>query len=227
MVRHVGAAPTRSIVERRNRKKAKAHRPDITILDLKGHVLGRAAAIVAKQLLLGKKITVVRTDELNMSGKEIRNKIKYAHFLRKRHLSNPKKGPFHLRAPSDVFCRVVRGMLPFRTKRGHAALRRLVAYEGIPMNVANKGTRYVIPKALTANRLKSERSVTVLGDMLTKMGWKYQPVIKKLEAARKEKAARFQKRTEKLRATWKKARAEATKKMNKENVAVLKKFGAL
>jgi len=59
------------------------------------------------------------------------------------------------------------------------------------------------------------------------MGWKYQPVIKQLEEARKEKAARFHKRTEKLRATWKKARTDAVKKMNKENVAVLKKFGAL
>ena len=227
MVRHIGAAPSRKNVDRSLRKKAKAHRPNITIIDLKNHVLGRAAAIVAKQLLLGRKITVVRTDEVNISGKEIRNKIKYAHFLRKRHLSNPKKGPFHKRSPSDVFCRVVRGMLPFRTKRGHAALRRLVAYEGVPMNVANKGTRMVIPKALSGKRLKSERSRTVLGDMLTKMGWKYQPVVQKLEAARKEKAARFHKRTEKVRATWKKARSDAVKKMNKDNVAVLKKFGAL
>lgn len=227
MVRHVGAAPSRKNVARALRKKAKAHRPEITIVDLKDHVLGRAAAIVAKQLLLGKKITVVRTDELNLSGKEIRNKIKYANFLRKRHLSNPKKGPFHHRSPSDVFCRAVRGMLPFRTKRGHAALRRLVAYEGIPVNVASKGTRFVIPKAQTATRIRSERAVTVLGDMLTKMGWKYQPVVQQLEAARKEKAARFQKRTEKLRATWKKARSEAVKKMNKDNVAILKKFGAI
>ena len=227
MVRHIGSAPTRKAIARNQRKKSKAHRPDITIVDLKNHVMGRAAAIIAKQLLLGKKITVVRTDEINISGKEIRNKIKYAHFLRKRHVSNPKKGPFHLRSPSAVFCRVVRGMLPFRTKRGHAALRRLNAYEGIPMNVANKGTRMVIPKAQSATRLRTERSKTVLGNILTKMGWKYGNVIKNLENARKEKAARFQKRTEKIRSTWKKARCEATKKMNKENVAILKKFGAL
>ena len=67
----------------------------------------------------------------------------------------------------------------------------------------------------------------VLGSMLTKMGWKYGEVVKNLETARKEKAARFQKRTEKIRSTWKKARSEATKKMNKDNVAILKKFGAI
>jgi large subunit ribosomal protein L13Ae len=225
--RHIGGAPSRSIQERKKSKKAKAHRPDITIVDLKGHVLGRAAAIIAKQLLLGRKITVVRVDEAHISGGEIRNKIKYLNFLRKRHLSNPKKGPFHLRAPSDIFCRVVRGMLPFYTKRGRSAMRRLVSYEGIPANVANKGTRFVIPKAESKSRLRAERQKTILGDMCKHIGWKYKPIVDKLETARKAKSARFHKRTAKLRDAWKKSRSEAVKKMNASNVAVLKKFGAL
>jgi len=222
--RHIGGAPSRAVAQRNSRKKGKAHRPDIIVLDLKGHVLGRAAAIVAKQLLLGRKITAVRVDEANISGGEIRNKIKYLNFLRKRHQANPKKGPFHHRAPSDIFCRVVRGMLPFYTKRGRAALRRLVAYEGIPVNVASKGTRYVIPKAEASSRLRKERKKTVLGQMCEHIGWKYKPVVDKLEAARKTKAARFYKRTAKLRDAWKKARKEAVKKMPATNVAILKKF---
>jgi large subunit ribosomal protein L13Ae len=226
MVRHIGGAPPRAITDRRQRKKSKFHRPDIITVDLKGHVLGRAAAVIAKQLLLGKRITVVRADEANISGAEIRNKIKYLNFLRKRHQSNPKKGPFHHRSPSDVFCRVVRGMLPYYTKRGHAALRRLVAYEGIPVNVANKGTRYVIPKAESASRLRAERSKTVLGQMCQHIGWKYKPIVDKLETARKTKAARFHKRTQKLRDAWKKARKDASAKLSAGNVAVLKKFGA-
>lgn len=226
MVRHIGTAPSRGVVDRRQRKKSKSHRPEITIIDLKGHVVGRAAAVIAKQLLLGKRITVVRTDEANISGGAIRNKIKYLNFLRKRHQSNPKKGPFHHRSPSDVFCRVVRGMLPYYTKRGHAALRRLVAYEGIPVNVANKGTRFIIPKADASTRLRPERSKTVLGQMCAHVGWKYKPIVDKLEAARKTKASRFHKRTQKLRDAWKKARKDATAKMNPANVAVLKKFGA-
>jgi large subunit ribosomal protein L13Ae len=225
MVRHIGGQPKRGIAERRLRKKSKLHRPDITIVDLKGAVVGRAAAVIAKQLLLGRRITVVRTDEANISGSEIRNKIKYLNFLRKRHLSNPKKGPFHHRSPSDVFCRVVRGMLPYYTKRGKAALRRLVAYEGIPVNVANKGTRYTIPKASATTRLRPERAKTVLGNMCQHVGWKYKPVVDKLEAARKLKAERFHKRTAKLRDAWKKARKDALGKLNADNKAILKKFG--
>merc|ERR1712146_456264 len=82
------------------------------------HMVGRAAAVIAKQLLLGKRVTCVRVDKANIAGSEIRNKIKYLNFLRKRKLTNPTLGPFHKRAPNEVFTRIVRGMLPFYTKPG-------------------------------------------------------------------------------------------------------------
>lgn len=43
----------------------------------------------------------------------------------KRTATNPKWGPFHHRAPSRVFHRVVRGMLPHKTTRGATALNNL------------------------------------------------------------------------------------------------------
>jgi large subunit ribosomal protein L13Ae len=219
------APVSRKVSARRARKGIKAHRPDITIIDLKDHVLGRAAAVVAKQLLLGRKITVVRSDEAVIAGTEIRNKIKYLNFLRKRKLTNPKKGPFHLRAPSAVFIKTVRNMLPQRTKRGQAALRRLVAYEGVPVNVSRQGARVVIPKALRVNRLKSERPFTVVGNMCEHVGWKYHGVVKKLEEARKAKAARHYAKNAKVRTAWKDARKAALKKISPANLAVLQKFG--
>ena len=216
---------SRKVVTRRVRKGAKKHRPDITIIDLKDHILGRSAAVVAKQLLLGKKITVVRTDKLTIAGTEIRNKIKYLNFLRKRKLTNPKKGPFHHRSPSDIFVRTVRSMLPRYTKRGQKALRSLVAYEGIPVNVSRAGARVVIPKAQRHLHYRSERAFTVLGNMCKHVGWKYSAVVEKLEKARVEKATRFHAKKEKVRAAWKSARAEALKKISKKNLSVLQKFG--
>ncbi len=41
---------------------------DVTVIDAKGHLLGRLASIVAKQLLMGKKIAVVRCEEMVISG---------------------------------------------------------------------------------------------------------------------------------------------------------------
>lgn len=44
------------------------------IIDGKGHLLGRLASIVAKQLLNGQKIVVVRCEALNISGEFFRAK---------------------------------------------------------------------------------------------------------------------------------------------------------
>lgn len=38
------------------------------VIDGKGHLLGRLASIVAKQLLFGKKVVVVRAEQLLISG---------------------------------------------------------------------------------------------------------------------------------------------------------------
>ena len=47
--------------------------------------------------------------------------------------TNPRKGgPYHYKSPSKLFWRVVRGMLPHKTKRGTAALERLKVFEGCP-----------------------------------------------------------------------------------------------
>ncbi|KAL4664474.1 hypothetical protein H8957_017007, partial [Semnopithecus entellus] len=104
----------------------------VLVLDGRGHLLGRLAAIVAKQVLLGRKVVVVRCEGINISGNFYRNKLKYLAFLRKRMNTNPSRGPYHFRAPSRIFWRTVRGMLPHKTKRGQAALDRLKVFDGIP-----------------------------------------------------------------------------------------------
>ena len=44
------------------------------VIDAKGHLLGRLASTVAKQLLNGQKITLVRCEEINIAGPFFRNK---------------------------------------------------------------------------------------------------------------------------------------------------------
>ena len=45
------------------------------VIDGKGHLLGRLASIVAKQILSGQKIVVVRCELINISGSFFRNKV--------------------------------------------------------------------------------------------------------------------------------------------------------
>ncbi len=104
--------------------------PETVVIDGRGHLLGRLASIVAKQLLNGKKIVVVRCEAILISGSckkftfninlilnvskfirhlilVMRNKVKYAEFKRKRMNTNPTRGPFHFRSPARIFWRTV------------------------------------------------------------------------------------------------------------------------
>merc|ERR1719150_2110071 len=85
------------------------------VIDGRGHLLGRLASLVAKTLLQGQRVVVVRCEGINISGNFYRNKLKYLSYLKKRCNVNPGRGPFHFRAPSKQFWRVIRGMLPHKT----------------------------------------------------------------------------------------------------------------
>ena len=63
-------------VENTSRETCKADQDSLSqvVIDGKGHLLGRLASIVAKQLLSGQKITVVRCEALNISGEFFRAK---------------------------------------------------------------------------------------------------------------------------------------------------------
>lgn len=84
--------------------------------------------------------------------------VKYLKYLKLRCNVNPRKGPYHFRAPSRIFFHTVRGMVPHKTKRGMEALNRLKVFEGIPPPY-NKQKRMVVPAALRVLRLKPGRKV--------------------------------------------------------------------
>jgi len=111
-------------------------------------------------------------------------------FLVKRMNTNPSRGPYHFRAPSKVFWRVVRGMIPHKLHRGKEALDRLKCFEGIPAPY-DKTKRVVVPSALKVLRLKPRRKFCSVGRLSHEIGWKYQNVISTLEAKRKLKSKRF------------------------------------
>ncbi|SGZ22520.1 BQ5605_C022g09500 [Microbotryum silenes-dioicae] len=177
------------------------------VIDGKGHLLGRLASIVAKQILTGQKVVVVRAELINVSGSFFRAKLRYHEFLNKRHLVNPKKsGPFHHRAPSRIFYRTVRGMVPHKTARGAASLERLKIFEGVPPPYDRK-KKMVVPSALRVLRLKPGRKYCTIKRLSHEVGWSYRDVVDRLEEKRKVKAAAFHER----KVQGVKAKAEALK----------------
>ncbi|THC90812.1 hypothetical protein EYZ11_009731 [Aspergillus tanneri] len=202
----------------------------VVVIDGKGHLLGRLASTVAKQLLNGQKIVVVRCEALNISGEFFRAKpqcdgekdeqgistrktgghrtflelqmanlgfwdiVKYHAYLRKMTRYNPTRGgPFHFRAPSRIFYKAVRGMIPHKTARGTAAMERLKVFEGVPPPY-DKKKRVVVPQALRVLRLRPGRKYCTVGRLSHEVGWKYQDVVARLEERRKVKSSAYYER---------------------------------
>lgn len=187
------------------------------LVDGMGHLLGRLASVLAKELLNGQKVIVVRCEEINISGSLFRNRLIFGKFLEKNSSTNPKRGgPIHFRSPSKIFWRVVRGMLPHKTRRGAAALARLKVFEGMP-HPYDKMKRQTVPAALRVLRLRPHRKFTRLGDLAASVGWSYNDLIGRLEAKRKLKSASWYTKRKQFIAL----RAKATKSI----ATVLKKVG--
>merc|ERR1712060_674470 len=181
----------------------------VIVVDCKNHLLGRLASIIAKELLSGQRVVCVKCEEINISGSFYRNKLKFLDKLRKRTNTNPAHGPSHFRAPSRVFYRVIRGMIPHKTHRGKCAMERLKCFEGVPENYVTM-KRMVVPDAFRVTRLKPGRRYCVLGRISHEIGWKHQEAVKKLEEARKEEGKAYWDTKKKLLKDMKAAKASAT-----------------
>eukprot|EP00744_Colponema_vietnamica_P013385 GILI01018757.1.p2 GENE.GILI01018757.1~~GILI01018757.1.p2 ORF type:complete len:200 (+),score=45.39 GILI01018757.1:74-673(+) len=184
----------------------------VVVVDCRGHLLGRLASVIAKELLSGQRVVCVRAEEVNISGSFFRNKLRFLAFLRKRTNTNPKRGPIHYRAPSRILWRVIRGMLPHKTNRGALALERLKVFEGMP-HPYDKVKRAVVPAALRVLRLNPSRKYTRLGDLSSEMGWKHDELVTRLENKRKIRSAAWYARVKALNKLKSKALANVSDKV--------------
>ena len=120
----------------------------------------------------------------------VRNRVKYAQFRNKAMNTNPRKGPFHYKAPAMMVWRTIRGMVHQKTARGQAAIGRLSTFDGIPAPY-DKQKRVVVPAALRTMRLKPGRKYTVMGVLADSVGWKHKELLVRLETKRKADAKDF------------------------------------
>ncbi len=78
------------------------------------------------------------------------------------------------------------GMIPHKTKRGQAALKRLRVFDGIPPNYEKK-RRVCVPSAMRVLSLRSGRKFCQVGRISHEVGWHYKDVVQNLERKRKAK----------------------------------------
>lgn len=136
---------------------------------------------------------------------------------------NPTRGgPFHFRAPSRIFYKAVRGMIPHKTARGAAAMERLKVFEGVPPPY-DKKKRVVVPQALRILRLRPGRKYCTVGRLSHEVGWKYQDVVARLEERRKVKSNAYYERKKAARRSL--AKAESGANVDSKTKAQLAQYG--
>merc|ERR1712032_1424806 len=152
-------------------------------VDGRGHLMGRLSSIVAKLILTGNKVVVVRCEGINMSGNFYRNKLKYLDFLKKRCNVKPSREPFHFRAPSKIFWRTVRGMTPHKS------------VERTPSRGSRPSREFPLPMTKRSSWSSHQlgRRFCSLGRLGHEVGWKYQDIVAALEVKRKVKGEAFHK----------------------------------
>merc|ERR1712187_43353 len=153
------------------------------VIDAQDHLAGRLCATVAKELLRGNNVTVVRCEGILITGNYYRNKLIMLEKMHHRTATNPKDGPFHHRAPSMMIKRMIRGMLPNKTGRGQAAHKRLQCFDGCPPPFGTQ-KKFKITAALKEIRSLPGRKVASLGRLCHEVGWQYRDVVGRLEAKR-------------------------------------------
>ena len=130
---------------------------DYRVIDVSDHILGRASSIIAKRLLNGEKIVVVNVEKSVITGNK---RMILERYKEKYDRGSKEKGPYFPRHPEKIFKRTVRGMLPWKSKRGREAYKRLRVFMGIPELLKSRQFE-TIDEALLEKVSKSERYVTL------------------------------------------------------------------
>lgn len=142
-----------------------------------------------------------------------------------------------------MFWKAVRGMVPYKTRRGKLALNRLKVFEGIPPPY-DKQKRVCVPLAMKILCLRSDRKYCQVGRVAHEVGWQYKDVVNTLETKRKIKARLHYAHKQRLAVSYfiaiffsnfitnllflQKLRLRATQKVSKgikKQNTILKKFG--
>jgi large subunit ribosomal protein L13 len=121
-------------------------------------ILGRLAAVVAKDILLGEEVKIINCEKIVISGRKTNT---FAREYQKRERRGyPLKSAKTPKTPERFVRRTVRGMIPWRRERGKTAYKRVKCYIGVPDEFA-KEKLSSLPKTAMLEKLPTLKYTTV------------------------------------------------------------------
>jgi large subunit ribosomal protein L13 len=134
------------------------------VVDATGLVFGRLASVAAKNLLAGEEVKIVNAEKTIITG---RQDFIFRDYEQSRARGTKERGPYFPRRPEMILKRAVRGMLPYKMRRGRDAMSRLRIYVGVPREL--KGMQFEQPGG-TKMRDASNNRYIELGALSKRLG---------------------------------------------------------
>ncbi|MEK6899581.1 MAG: 50S ribosomal protein L13 [Nanoarchaeota archaeon] len=132
-----------------------------------GMILGRLAAKVAKDALMGEEVNVVNCEKVIISGSK---EVSYERAKVKRDRGgHPMRRQLHSRLPERWVRRSIRGMLPWKQARGKEAFERIMCFRGVPAHFAQQ--EMIVLEDSSAKKLPNLKFTTI-GDICKHIGGK-------------------------------------------------------
>ncbi|MFW5956032.1 MAG: 50S ribosomal protein L13 [Halorhabdus sp.] len=98
------------------------------VVDARDCIMGRVASKVAKRALDGETVAVVNAERAVITGND---QDVFETFKTRTDLGSDK-GPAYPKQPDGIFKRSIRGMIPYKKKRGREAFENIRVYMGNP-----------------------------------------------------------------------------------------------
>jgi large subunit ribosomal protein L13 len=102
------------------------------IINADNLVLGRMATQVAKKLMKGEQVTIINAEKAVITGKKTHVVQKFKKRTELGAKGNPHRGPKFPKMPDRIIRYAIRGMLPWKSKRGKQAFKKLRVYISVP-----------------------------------------------------------------------------------------------
>ncbi|OPY48759.1 MAG: 50S ribosomal protein L13 [Methanosaeta sp. PtaU1.Bin060] len=134
------------------------------VVDATGLVMGRLASVAAKSLLAGDEVRIVNAEKAVITGKK---ESIFGDYGTSRLRGTRERGPYFPRRPEMILKRTVRGMLPYKMRRGRDALSRLRIYVGVPREL--KGAALEQPDGARMRDASNDKYVE-LGTLSKRLG---------------------------------------------------------
>ncbi len=112
--------------------------PEKILLNAENAVMGRLASFAAKKALQGEQLVIVNAEKAIITGSKEDAMKRLKRKLDLHAKGNPLKGPKFSKMPDRVLRRAIRGMLPFKSRRGREAFRKVQVFISIPAELEGK-----------------------------------------------------------------------------------------